>query len=84
MTYQRRLRDLREDHYKTQQQIADILGMSQTCTPAMSAAPMSCPCHLLLFWQTITVFLWTIFWTQRMNKKNRPRAVFTLHPFATG
>ena len=30
MTYQRRLRDLREDHDKTQQQIADILGMSQT------------------------------------------------------
>ena len=30
MTYQRRLRDLREDHDKTQQQIADILGPSQT------------------------------------------------------
>ena len=30
MTYQRRLRDLREDHDNTQQQIADILGTSQT------------------------------------------------------
>ena len=30
MPYQRRLRDLREDHDKTQQQIADILGTSQT------------------------------------------------------
>ena len=30
MTYQRRLSDLREDHDKTQQQIADILGTSQT------------------------------------------------------
>ena len=30
MTYQRRLRDLREDHDKTQQQIADILDTSQT------------------------------------------------------
>ena len=30
MTYQRRLRDLREDLDKTQQQIADILGTSQT------------------------------------------------------
>ena len=30
MTYQRRLRDLREDHDKTQQQIAGILGTSQT------------------------------------------------------
>ena len=30
MTYQRRLRDLRADHDKTQQQIADIRGTSQT------------------------------------------------------
>ena len=28
-SYQRRLRDLREDHDKTQQDIADILGTSQ-------------------------------------------------------
>ena len=28
--YQRRLRDLREDHDKTQQDSADILGTSQT------------------------------------------------------
>lgn len=30
MDYQRRLRDLREDHDLTQQQIADLLGTSQT------------------------------------------------------
>lgn len=30
MDYQRRLRDLREDHDKTQSQIAGILGTSQT------------------------------------------------------
>ena len=30
MDYTRRLRDLREDHDKTQQDIADILGTSQT------------------------------------------------------
>ena len=29
-SYQRRLRDLREEHDKTQQDIADILGTSQT------------------------------------------------------
>ena len=29
-TYLKRLRDLREDHDKTQQQIAEILGTSQT------------------------------------------------------
>ena len=30
MHYTKRLRDLREDHDKTQQQIADVLGTSQT------------------------------------------------------
>ena len=30
ITYQKRIRDLREDHDKTQQQIADYLGTSQT------------------------------------------------------
>ena len=29
-TYIKRLRDLREDHDKTQQEIADVLGTSQT------------------------------------------------------
>lgn len=30
MDYQRRLRDLREDHDRTQQEIANVLGTSQT------------------------------------------------------
>ena len=30
MDYRRRLRDLRKDHDKTQQNIADVLGTSQT------------------------------------------------------
>ena len=30
MTYLKRMRDLREDHDKTQQDIADLLGTSQT------------------------------------------------------
>jgi transcriptional regulator with XRE-family HTH domain len=30
MNYQRRIRDLREDHDKTQEQIANVLGTSQT------------------------------------------------------
>ncbi len=30
MDYIKRIRDLREDHDKTQQEIADILGTSQT------------------------------------------------------
>ena len=30
MDYTKRIRDLREDHDKTQQEIADVLGTSQT------------------------------------------------------
>ena len=30
VTYQKRIRDLREDHDKTQQNIAEVLGTSQT------------------------------------------------------
>lgn len=30
MTYVKRIRDLREDHDKTQQEIAEVLGTSQT------------------------------------------------------
>ena len=30
MDYIQRMRDLREDHDKTQQEIADVLGTSQT------------------------------------------------------
>ena len=30
MTYQKRIRDLREDHDKTQRNIAEVLGTSQT------------------------------------------------------
>ncbi|MBQ9881154.1 MAG: helix-turn-helix transcriptional regulator, partial [Synergistes sp.] len=30
MDYQRRLRDLREDHDKTQSEIAQVIGTSQT------------------------------------------------------
>ena len=30
LTYVKRIRDLREDHDKTQQEIADMLGTSQT------------------------------------------------------
>lgn len=42
--YWKNIRNLREDHDKTQQEIADILGTSQTmCTPAMNAAQMKCP-----------------------------------------
>jgi transcriptional regulator with XRE-family HTH domain len=43
MDYIKRLRDLREDHDKTQQQIADVLGTSQTMYAVMSGAPTSCP-----------------------------------------
>ena len=48
MTYQRRLRDLREDHDKTQQQIADILGTSQTMYARYERAANELPIHHLL------------------------------------
>lgn len=46
--YQRRLRDLREDHDKTQQDIADILGTSQTMYARYERGANDCRCgHLL-------------------------------------
>ena len=41
--YVKRIRDLREDNDKTQQEIADILGTSQTMYPDMSEEPTSFP-----------------------------------------
>lgn len=41
MDYVRILRDLREDADKTQTQIAEVLGTSQTMYAAMSAGPTS-------------------------------------------
>ena len=43
MDYIKRIRDLREDRDKTQREIAEVLGTSQTCTPATSGGPMNCP-----------------------------------------
>ena len=48
MTYQRRLRDLREDHDKTQQQIADILGTSQTMYARYERGANELPIHHLI------------------------------------
>ena len=48
MTYQRRLRDLREDHDKTQQQIADILGTSPTMSARYERGANELPLRHLL------------------------------------
>ena len=48
MEYQRRLRDLREDHDKTQQQIADILGTSQTMYARYERGANELPIHHLI------------------------------------
>ena len=48
MTYQRRLRDLREDHDKTQQQIADLLGTSQTMYARYERGANELPIHHLI------------------------------------
>lgn len=46
--YQKRLRDLREDHDKTQQEIADILGTSQTMYARYERGANELPIHHLL------------------------------------
>ena len=47
-TYIKRLRDLREDHDKTQQEIADILGTSQTMYARYERGANELPIHHLI------------------------------------
>ncbi len=46
--YIKRMRDLREDHDKTQQEIADILGTSQTMYARYERGANELPIHHLL------------------------------------
>lgn len=48
MKYVKRIRDLREDHDKTQQEIADLLGTSQTMYARYERATNELPLHHLL------------------------------------
>ncbi|MBE6567207.1 MAG: helix-turn-helix transcriptional regulator [Ruminococcaceae bacterium] len=48
MTYIKRIRDLREDHDKTQQQIADVLGTSQTMYARYERGANEMPIHHLI------------------------------------
>lgn len=48
MKYIKRMRDLREDHDKTQQKIADILGTSQTMYARYERGANELPIHHLL------------------------------------
>lgn len=61
MDYQRRMRDLREDHDKTQQQIAQILGTSQTMYAryerGASELPVRHLVHLAEFYRVSTDYL---------------------------
>ena len=43
MNYIKRMRDLREDRDKTQQEIARVLGTSQTMYARYERGPTSCP-----------------------------------------
>ena len=47
-TYIKRMRDLREDHDKTQQEIADILGTSQTMYARYERGANELPLHHLV------------------------------------
>ena len=46
--YQKRIRDLREDNDKTQQEIADVLGTSQTMYARYERGANELPIHHLL------------------------------------
>ena len=48
MAYIKRMRDLREDHDLTQQQVADILGTSQTMYARYERGANELPIHHLL------------------------------------
>jgi len=48
MNYIKRIRDLREDHDLTQQQVADILGTSQTMYARYERGANELPIHHLL------------------------------------
>ena len=48
MIYIKRIRDLREDHDKTQQEIADILGTSQTMYARYERGANELPLHHLI------------------------------------
>ena len=48
MKYIKRMRDLREDHDKTQQEIADVLGTSQTMYARYERGANEFPIHHLL------------------------------------
>jgi len=48
MNYIKRMRDLREDHDKTQQEIADVLGTSQTMYARYERGANELPIHHLL------------------------------------
>ena len=48
MDYIKRIRDLREEHGKTQQEIADVLGTSQTMYARYERGANELPIHHLL------------------------------------
>ena len=48
MNYIKRIRDLREEHGKTQQEIADVLGTSQTMYARYERGANELPIHHLL------------------------------------
>ena len=48
MDWTKRIRDLREDHDKTQQEIADVLGTSQTMYARYERGANELPIHHLL------------------------------------
>ena len=71
MDYQRRIRDLREDHDLTQQQVAEILGTSQTMYARYERGANELPIrHLIRLAELYEVS--TDYILGRTNRKNLP------------
>ena len=86
MTYLKRMRDLREDHDKTQKDIADVLGTSQTMYARYERGANELHVRHFLTLCDYTRFLRITFWVGRTirsrtseYKRKTARAVFCLH-----
>ena len=74
-TYQKRIRDLREDHDKTQQQIADYLGTSQTMYARYERGANEMPIRHVLalcrYYEVSADYLLGLSDTPRFDKKKK-------------
>lgn len=71
MNYIQRMRNLREDHDKTQQNIADILGTSQTMYARYERGANELPIHHLINSVIIIMYPQTIFLDYQITRDSQ-------------